>query len=557
MCIRDRQSTWGQIRNQLPTRKLAQMEIIDIDLYEIKDRFQANNDHEVYIASHKITRKEYLVKIVEINNLSDIDKHYDMILEHSRMGSHPHLINMIGRRLVITEKFFQKTKATLYIFFEKIDKTLKQELFERFSGNNPFLLPDLESLATQVTDALSHLNKIGRSHGRLTLENIQVDNQRKYRILDMGAMSQDTEIKSMSTGFFSSSFAAPEIQEAYRNKAIGSLRLEAQVKGDVYSLGRILERMASMYLSTATSDASLQGNIKKLMNEMLNVDPALRPDLETVKKTFTSRVDAPDSDNEESKEGEVLGTLEQAEEYYDVGVELCKSRAYEEAIPILSNCLQIRVKLLGENNIDTANAHSWIGNAYDLFRKNELALFHYEKTIAIDTQLLGEKHAHTATAYWNAACMHFRLGQYANSMEKHEKALMIRLELFGEENIDTATSLFDLGSACYRLGEYERSRDLYERSLRVRLKFVGEAHVDTASSYHNLGTAMFNLGQFDEALIMLETSLRCYLKVLPANHKKIELNYSWLRDVYKKLGLHDKAREMEEKAKRSQGSTLC
>ncbi|XP_078342479.1 uncharacterized protein LOC144628279 isoform X2 [Oculina patagonica] len=198
------------------------------------------------------------------------------------------------------------------------------------------------------------------------------------------------------------------------------------------------------------------------------------------------------------------------------------------------------------NDVDLANAHSYVGIIHRALGNFHEAKKHWEYQLAILMKRLGPEHIDVARIYSNLGVIYSDLGDLERAKEYHGRALAIHLERFGPEHIDVACTYSNVGTVHKKLGDLEQAKEYHERALAIRLKRLGPEHVDVALTYSNLGTVYGKLGDLEQAKEYLEHTLSINLKRLGPEHVEVAITYSNLGTIYGKLGDLAQAKEYLE-----------
>jgi tetratricopeptide (TPR) repeat protein len=192
--------------------------------------------------------------------------------------------------------------------------------------------------------------------------------------------------------------------------------------------------------------------------------------------------------------------------------------AYRQAVPLFSDALGVREKLLGPEHPDTATSLNNL--ALLLQHQGDLAGVRplFERALVIWEKALGPEHPDTLTALNNLGCLLMDQNNLTDARPLFERALASREKVLGPAHPKTATSLGNLGSLMEKQGKFTEARPLYERALAICEKVLGPEHPDTAGSLHSLGLLLQNQGKFTEARPLYQRALAICEKVLGPEH---------------------------------------
>ena len=218
------------------------------------------------------------------------------------------------------------------------------------------------------------------------------------------------------------------------------------------------------------------------------------------------------------------------------GNRLVKEYKLSDGEKILNYALEIREKLLGEDNPDTANVYEDLSEVYDKQGRYSDALKSAEKALMIKENTLGKHNSLTADTYNNIAGVYKDLGEYEKALEFYNKALYIREKQLGENHPDTAATYNNLAIAYDDMGEYEKALEFYNKALYIREKQLGENHPDTAATYNNISGVYYHMGEYEKALEFFNKALKTFEKSLGKNHPStvtVRNNLEFLKDKLK------------------------
>ena len=227
---------------------------------------------------------------------------------------------------------------------------------------------------------------------------------------------------------------------------------------------------------------------------------------------------------------------------------LSKYAKYDDALEIARRCIELSIKLYGEEHSDTASVYNKIGLVYDYKGDYDTALEYHNKALAITKQVLGENHPDTAMSYNNIGNVYDDKGDYNTALEYHNKALAIKKQVLGENHPDTATSYNNIGNVYDGKGDYDTALECHNKALAITKQVLGENHQDTATSYNNIGNVYDDKGDYDIALEYHNKALAITKQVLGENHPDTAMSYNNIGNVYDDKGDYDTALEYHNKA---------
>lgn len=220
---------------------------------------------------------------------------------------------------------------------------------------------------------------------------------------------------------------------------------------------------------------------------------------------------------------------------------VAKYGKYDQALVFYHKSLDIKMKLLGENDPSVSGLLNNIALA--LVKKEELdkALEFYQKSVDLKLKRLGGMHPSLSTSYSNIGAVWRKKGEYEKALSYYEKSIYIKLKVLGEDNNSLAPVYNNVGFLWADQGKYDLALEWYSKSLKIKTKNFGTDHFSLASSYRNIGSAWRKKGEYDKAVEFYEKSLDLKKKFLGNDHTDVaDILYS-LGDCYQATNQHPKA----------------
>ena len=229
-------------------------------------------------------------------------------------------------------------------------------------------------------------------------------------------------------------------------------------------------------------------------------------------------------------------TLEFAEVINRTAVEMNEAQLYLEACYAGELALNIRKKLLGENDNITAVSYNNVG--YILFWKlgqREKGLEFQKKALEIWKNLNGENHADTARAYNNVGMCYERLEDWSKGLKYKERALNIWKKLYGDEHEDTARAYSNVGISYEALGNLEKGFEMKLKALELRRKLFGNMYTSTASSCYYVAKSYRKMGKLEKAIELAEESWKTRCALLGEEHSLTIKTKDFLEECRKEI----------------------
>lgn len=233
--------------------------------------------------------------------------------------------------------------------------------------------------------------------------------------------------------------------------------------------------------------------------------------------------------------------LRRAEELSKKCDALFEEGKYKEAIPIAEEVLNIRSRMLGEENPDTAEALNDLGVIFEGLGEYEKAEQYYLQGLNIRQKVLGEDGSETANSLVNLGGLYMEMGAYEKAESMLLQGTTILRHGLGEEQPDTANALNSLGELYIHMGAYEKAEPILLLSLAARRRTLGEGHPSTAGSLSNLAELYRLMGAYDKAEPLHHQSLAIFRRVLGEEHRDTGSALNNLALMYASIGAYEKA----------------
>ncbi len=237
-----------------------------------------------------------------------------------------------------------------------------------------------------------------------------------------------------------------------------------------------------------------------------------------------------------------------ANSYNDLAYELNAQGKYAAAQPLFEKALAIRRRLLTDDHPFTASSFNNVAYNLNAQGKYAAAVPLYEKALEIYHRLLTDDHADTARAYNNLAANLSDQGKHFQAQPFYEKALEIRRRLLTDDHPDTATSYNDVALNLNHQGKYAHAQPLFEKALEIRRRLLTDSHPETANSYYNLALNLNAQGKYAQAQPLFEKALEICRRLLTDNHRFTAYTYNGVAFNLSGQGKYAEAQPLYEKA---------
>jgi CHAT domain-containing protein len=214
---------------------------------------------------------------------------------------------------------------------------------------------------------------------------------------------------------------------------------------------------------------------------------------------------------------------------------------YAQAEPLFRESLELRQRLLGENNIETASSVDNLAGAYQSMKDYARAEPLFRKALAIKRHALGENHPQTVRSLNNLAGLYRSMGDYAKADQLLQESRALRKKILAENRPATPAELNRLALQYRSLGEFAKAESLYKQVLELRKKTLGEQHLDTAESLNNLAELYRFMGEHAKAESHYRQVIAIRTKLLGEQHADTATSLYNLAFWYGSIGAPAKA----------------
>jgi len=213
---------------------------------------------------------------------------------------------------------------------------------------------------------------------------------------------------------------------------------------------------------------------------------------------------------------------ETAMSFHNLAAALKALEENEESLKHQEKALAIWREIHGEDHINTALALDGVSASYRAAGKNKEALEIAERALAIREKVLGHLHPDTAISFSNVGNVSAALGDHARALQCEEKALAIASELFGIRSPIKARVLNNLAVVHHGLRDWRKAAEFALQALTMRRELFGEQHPDTLTIAVELTAIWCESGRVRQGFQLIDD----FLKKLPKDNPR----YEWLKD---------------------------
>ncbi len=189
---------------------------------------------------------------------------------------------------------------------------------------------------------------------------------------------------------------------------------------------------------------------------------------------------------------------------------------FDLAKPQLDGALELRMRCLGEHNLETAQTLGQLGQWFADRGEWDRAEPFLRRALAIRRGKLGSHHMEVAYTLQNLADVVQRRDGSEEVEELLRESLSICMRVHGEEHAGTAIAQYKLGRLLHTRRRYGEAERLYRAALVTQSKLhrAQPRHPDIIRSLAGLGEVLLDEGKTSEAASLLRDNLEVRMKDL-------------------------------------------
>jgi serine/threonine protein kinase len=191
---------------------------------------------------------------------------------------------------------------------------------------------------------------------------------------------------------------------------------------------------------------------------------------------------------------------------------------YEQAMPLQTEALEARRRILGEEHPDTLASLSGMGLLLTAMGEFDEAAPIHERVFESRRRVLGEDHRDTLSAGHNVAALHFERGDYSTAERLMREAIdhSHRLNLHEDETF--IRSLSALATIVFSRGDFEQGVALNREVLDLRRRVLGDDHPDTYWTMMVLSQCLEAKGENEESEMQARAAMDGLRRVRGNDH---------------------------------------
>lgn len=232
---------------------------------------------------------------------------------------------------------------------------------------------------------------------------------------------------------------------------------------------------------------------------------------------------------------------------FDASLALALSGRKPEAVELMEQSLQLRVRRFGEERLETLevlDALAWemvdvarFDDAFALLKRAQKARLH----------IFGSTHPMQTQGYFRMGTAYAKAGRYAEAEEAMQKATENARGL-NQRDLYAALAYSNLAEVLLRRKELVRAREAAEKSLEIKLSLWAKDHPRIMATLTQLGEIEAAEGRFEKALALHTEALEIGRKAFPKDAYRFAAELTALGEDYAGLKKPEQAVRYFEEA---------
>ena len=309
-------------------------------------------------------------------------------------------------------------------------------------------------------------------------------------------------------------------------------------------LAKASERLEAQQRLRAQTEAAKSQEVAQFLKDMLKAaEPsfALGRDTTMMREILDQTAERVGRDlgTQPEVEAELRGTL--GEVYQELG-------EFKKAEDMLRRALQLRIQLLGQENLEVADSLSELSPALWSQGNLDEAEGLQRRALALRTRFLGETNLAVAESLQDLGCILSGESKMSEAERMFRQALEIRRKLLGNDRVEVADSLSGVANMLNAQGQWPDAELMFREALELDRKLLGPRHPKTAGALNGVVQTLLPQNKLNEAETMAREGLAVQKKMLGADHPLVAGSLTRLARVLQREGNLVPAKENLEEA---------
>ena len=295
-------------------------------------------------------------------------------------------------------------------------------------------------------------------------------------------------------------------------------------------IARERDRASQEAAIATTVNDFLQNDLLAQASASQQAQPDVRPDPDLKVRTALDRA-AARIEGKFEKQPLVEASIRQTigTTYSDLGL-------YGEAQPHLQRSLEIRRRVLGQENPETVRSVWRLAKLSALRQDYETARKLYQETVEIQGRILGADHPDRLETMQDLGWLMAMRGQLAEGEKLVVEALTRERRILGNDHPLTLTGIHRLANVMMTEGRYADEEKLAREEWERRRRIQGAEHPQTMEAERFLAGSVLGQGRLSEAEQLQRDTLAIKRRVLGADHPDTASSMSDLGNVLRREG---------------------
>jgi serine/threonine protein kinase/Flp pilus assembly protein TadD len=208
----------------------------------------------------------------------------------------------------------------------------------------------------------------------------------------------------------------------------------------------------------------------------------------------------------------------QAQMMYEMGSVFKNLGLYDRARVLLTQCFQIRRRVLGPNNADTLKSLNTLAKTIYLQGRYAEAEKLFREVLEIRRRVSGPGHPDTLQSQSDLAEDLSVQGRYADALKLRQETYDTRRRILGPEHPSTLDSMGNLAISLEDLGRFADAEKLWRETLTARRRVLGPEHQVTLDTMNNLALDLEREDRYADAESLERETIELRRRILGPEH---------------------------------------
>ncbi|UJR26397.1 hypothetical protein I4U23_007729 [Adineta vaga] len=207
--------------------------------------------------------------------------------------------------------------------------------------------------------------------------------------------------------------------------------------------------------------------------------------------------------------------------YFALGSIAREKKMYDISLDWHKKSLEIKLKILSEDNISLADSYNQIGEIYSNKSDYKQALAAYLRALNVTMQVYEENHVRVSNCYTNLGGIYQKQEDFINALDCYKKSLEIHQKHTSVDHPDLGIAYNNVAIIYSCLNQYDLALKHYEKALENLEKTLSPLDLEIAVTYCGLGLIYEQKSEFDKAYSFYEKTAVIYRQTLSSTHRDV------------------------------------